>query len=228
MALSDWDIYRLNAGSVVEISTSTPLAGTASLRLARGAVPASNAWRDNLVPKNPGSLSPVGVLRGAVACCVRVHTGYTVDGGAPHYLALLCLQSHRDMVQSGAKTAYALCLGATATGGITSAALVAFGTELAYPLPVALWSTTLTPSLAKGQLGTFELEWDANVAYSGIRFTIRRGSQSGYTDLTVLHEMVHPLGTLPTTSLGEGPALISNSVDTVNFEVRLDQWRLRA
>jgi hypothetical protein len=228
MALADWDIYRLNAGSTVAIATSPSLVGMGHLRLMRGTVPAANGWRDNLVPKAGGVLTPLGVLHGALACCVRVESTYTTDAGGAHYLALLCLQSHRDMVNSGGKTCYALCLGLRAATGITTLDLVAFEAALAYPLPTAIWSDALTPAVAKGQVGTFELEWEVNALYSGIRFIVRRGSNVTYSDLTVVHDVVHPLGTLPTTSVGEGLALISNSADTVDLDVRVDQWRLRA
>lgn len=228
MPLADFDIYRRNVGSTVAITTSSPLVDSGSLRWARGTIPGANAWIDNLVPKSPGTLTPVGVLRGALACCVQIPTSFLDLNASTHYTGILCLQSARDMASTGSgKRAYGLCLQATADAGITTMALTLFPNALANPIPTPLWSLTLPTPIAKGTLATFELEWDVNSLWGGIRFILRRGSTSNYTDLVQVHEFVYEVTPLPIVSVGEGPLLLSDTGDTLDFEVRLDQWRLR-
>lgn len=229
MALADFDIYRRNVGSTVAITTTTPLVAPGSLRWARGTVPDANAWIDNLVPVSPGTHTPVGVVRGALACCVQIPTTFTQDNGNTHYTGILCVQSVRDLAATGSgKTAYALCLQANDTDGITTVAVTRFTNALANPIPAPLWSLTLPTPIAKGTLATFELEWDVNTLWGGVRFLVRQGTATNYSDLTLLHDFIHEISPLPTASAGEGPLLISDTGATSNFEVRLDQWRLRA
>lgn len=224
--LSDWDIYKSDPAVLVGIEPVIPIDGPGSLRLGHGATPTLIDGLANLVSKGNAPYTPVGLLRGALAGAFVVPTTSMVFGGVANYPAICCVQSARN-VSASAGTCFALCVG-TIDVGFNSLTLNAFPAGLVHPIPAALWQTTLTPTVGRGVRMTVELEWEVSVEYGGIRFIVRRGQALNYSDLVTLVDMIHPVTPLPTVSLGEGPAVITPSNDTVTFSCLLDQWRLRA
>lgn len=226
MALSDWDIYKNDALGVASIDTTTPLVGAGSLLLHRGTIGGASEARLNLVSKGV-TYTPVGVLRGALAGTFRVPASFTVDAAQTQYGGILALQSSRNMSTTG--TAYALLCGATAAGGVITLSLRYLTSGLNHAaLPAALWSHTFAPAIALGTTFTLELEWTASAEYGGVRYIVRRGTLSNYSDLATLVDQIDTTHGVPASSLGEGPCVLQSSTGTVNYQCRMDQWRLRA
>jgi hypothetical protein len=226
MALSDWNIYKIDAGGVAAIDTTAPLVGGGSLLLHRGSMAGAAEGRENLVSKGV-TYTPVGVLRGALAGTFQVPASFTLDNAQTQYAGILALQSSASMTATGA--CWALLFGATAAGGITTLSVRYFTGGLSHAaLPAALWSHTLTPAIALGTLFTLEFEWAASAEYGGVRYIVRRGSATNYSDLTQLVDQIDTTHGVPSTSLGEGPCLLNSTNAAVNYQCRIDQWRLRA
>ena len=226
MALSDWNIYKVDNNGVASIDTTAPLVGAGSLLLSRGTMAGAVEGKENLVSKGV-TYTPVGVLRGALAGTFQVPASFTLDNAQTQYAGILSLQSAANVVSLG--SFWGLLFGATAAGGITTLSVRYFSAGLNHAaIPAALWSHTLTPAIALGTLFTLEFEWAASAEYGGVRYIVRRGLATNYSDLTPLVDQIDTTHGVPSTSLGEGPCLLNSTNNTVNYQCRIDQWRLRA
>ena len=201
--LSDWDLYKSDASNVIGIDPVTPLVGAGSLVMGKG--PSINNGRSHLLPKNPGTWTPVGVLRGAAAITCQVPTSFTVDTGAPQYFGIIAL-CETVTVNAVGQAVYAF-LAEARTSGVLGLSLRYFPDGLATntqasglaPSNTPLWSAVMTPSLPLGTVFTMEFEWEASSEYGGTRLIARKGSATGYSDLVTLVDMIHPLTPIPTT-----------------------------
>lgn len=228
--LSDWDIYKSHAANLAGIDAIAPLIGPGSLLLGTGA----NLGATHLLPKSPGTFTPVGVLRGAGALVVEVPSNFTVDTDATQWIGVCGVCTTRELLAGS--TSYAWLLGARATGYVEMR-LYYFvdgwpfaqsgGDGFSPSTRTLLWSQTLTPPIALGTTLTLELEWEVSAEYGGTRLIGRRGQATNYSDLVTLCDLLHPREPLPAASLGEGVGMIYGN-GSINYTVRGDQWRLRA
>src|SRR5262245_55543853 len=96
MSLTDWEIYKANAGMIVAVETSTPIAGSGSFKINHGGTGGSGGIYANL----RRATTPRGFTSGRARLCIKHTTQYITTT----FAGFVFQQSQADLTASG--TAY--------------------------------------------------------------------------------------------------------------------------
>lgn len=198
MALSDFTIYKSDAGLTAGLYTTAPIAGAASLRMNQGTNPVTK--RINMVR----NVAPEGFTSGRV----RYRFGVLTAEASVDIFMGVCFQQSQENLTGGAGTAYGVML--NPTGGTNEYALVVIRLSAGLTNSPTILGTSsafiLTPGAANAQ--AFEISWELQTAPPvEMRFLVKRGTATDFSDLITMLDFVSSTTVLQTT-VGEGPALV--------------------
>jgi hypothetical protein len=202
--LQDFTFYKVNASLLIALETASPILGTGSLKMAHNN--AAGLHYANGVRAAGNKAFPSG----------RVRFLARLDGfGLGTVLGFAFNQSQPDLTSSG--TAY-LFYWSVSNVNTTHQLQIARCTA-GIPTRTTLF-TGPNFTLNAGVTTALECSWVTDlVNLGGIRFSVKQGSATNYSDLADVAGLTNVLTTttLLTTSVGEGPAWYGGPTTQFNF-----------
>lgn len=182
MAVTDWDIYKSNAGATVNLDILTPMEGAASVVL-NVATPLGEPSREHivLVPSDAGGL-PHGKLAGRLRSIIRVEDFTGANGNRSYGFTFMmnqddvsgvtgeCYMARLHLTQNPPSRDLSI-LKCTQGFNVVAVNDTAPGTSV-----IATTVPAFLTSLLPGDTIPFEIEWIADsVQLNGVQMKVRHG-----------------------------------------------------
>jgi len=204
MPIADWEVYKANASQTFVVETSSPIHGSGSFKFNRGG---TAGQYENIRRLN----TPRGFTSGRLRWLFKMPGTLLLNT----YAGVAFQQGQADLTATG--TAYYACI--QISNSSSSHRLQIRQMTAGLPTTTQLFQSTSAFTATTGTVLSLEVQWVLDIAsLGGIRFNMKRGTATDYSDLVDEPGIINQVSTTTVlqTSVGEGPASVLGTTTQVD------------